>query len=184
MATISIREYARRKGCSDTAVHKAIRAEKIVKGLEHDEKGRPRINPEIADAEWSVHFDHIEPKNKTLAANIPKPPDIEEPAPGGGIQGSLAKAKLSQTVSKAKLLDLEFRYKTGKLVERDKVYSALFNAGQEVRAALQTIPDRHIDEILSATSRNEAHAILYNALSESLGILADIQKREISPRRT
>lgn len=181
---ISIREYARRRNCSDTAVHKAIRTQKIVKGVVRDEKDRPKIDPEIADKEWSVYFDHEATQNKELAKKIPKPSTASD-APaveGGGTQGSYAKARLALTMAKAQTAALDFKVKSGKLVDKGAVYSSLFTAGQEVRAAMQAIPDRHIDEILAAPSRNEAHTILYNVIADALEKLSELGKRELTPR--
>lgn len=186
MALISIREYARNRSCSDTAVHKAIRTGKIVKGVVRDAEGRPKIDPEVADKEWAIYFDHDATQNKKLAEKIPKP--TQAPGSGdaavepGGTVGSLSKARLALTVSKAQLAAMEFRVKSGKLVDKDKVYSSLFTAGQEVRAAMQAIPDRHIDEILAAATRNEAHTILYNVIADALESLSELGKRELTPR--
>src|ERR1043166_2963671 len=51
---VSIREYARQKGVSDTAIRKMISAGKIVKGLVR-ENGVPRIDIEEADKEYSLY---------------------------------------------------------------------------------------------------------------------------------
>jgi hypothetical protein len=196
MSTISIREYARRRGCADTTVHKAIRAGKIVAGVVFDEAGKPSINEAVADQEWSKHFDSTRAVNKTLAKKLtpePKPlkgkqtqeePESEEEEQTKTNQtgGTLAQARLMQTAYKAQITKLEFQEKLGKLVDKEKVYSQLFSWGKEIRLAFQAIPDRHIDEILSAPSRNAAHELLLNAITETLEMLSDIEKREIVPR--
>jgi hypothetical protein len=189
MPVISIRAYARLKGCTDTTVHKAIKSGKIVSGLIKNQNGRPVIDSDIADREWSVYFDPERAVNKKLADKIPIPKEDRKAIPretvavaAPGAAGSLANARLAQTIARAKLLDMEFRKKSGKLVEKDKVYSALFSAGKEVKAAMQTIPDRFIDEILSAPTRNDAHNILYNAIADALQMLAEITARDLSPR--
>lgn len=190
MAGISIRQYAKDCKCSDTAVHKAIKAGKIVKGLTYDENGRPKILPEIANREWGEFKETSAPvKPKPLAGKkepIKQAPPVVE-APGSTVSDStptnnLAKARLAHTISKAKLAELDFQRKKGALVNKDQVYKALFAAGQEVRATFQAIPDRHIDEIFSAKTRNEAHEILYGVISKALETLADIGKRDLIPR--
>lgn len=196
---ISLREYGRRKGCSDTAVRKAIKAEKIVKGVVVDIKGRPRINPAVADVEWSRNVDPDRPrvaqKGKAIfdegAETETTETDTEadeSSAPAGvrratGTDTSLAAAKRAQAVYKAKILELEMKAKQGSLVDRDQVYKALFAAGQEVRSSLQGIPDRFIDNILAARSRNEAHLILANAIADALDKLADLGNKELTVRR-
>lgn len=195
---ISLREYGRRRGCSDTAVRKALKAEKIVKGVEYDSKGRPRINPAIADEEWRRNIDPIRPRvaqkgkaifdegdpDTTDELDTEAPADIPKGAPKDtSTDVSLAAARRAQAVFKAKILELEMKQKQGSLVDRDQVYKALFAAGQEVRSALQSIPDRFIDNILAARSRNEAHGILANAIADALDKLADLGNKELTVRR-
>lgn len=188
---ISIREYARRKGCSDMAVHKALKAEKIVAGLVI-RSGKKYINPEIADVEWKVNFNPSYAHNSeklteqlTEKATNPhvaggakrgaKEPEAVEGLPEGG--PTIAKAKLKSEVLKAAKLELEYKEKVGTLVEKSKIYKALYEIGQEMRTAFQTLPDRVIDEILAAPSRNHAHQILFNAIADELEKLSAIEKR-------
>jgi len=183
---LSIREYARRKGCSDTAVHKAIKAEKIVKGVDYTNPKRPKINPDIADKEWSAFKDpdyrRRARNGKEIFEEEVKPSEPVETATNPRTDTSLAAAKRAQAVYKAKILELEMKQKQGSLVDRDQVYKALFAAGQEVRSALQAVPDRFIDNILAARSRNEAHSILSNAIADALEKLADGSKELITKR--
>lgn len=186
---ISIREYSRRKGCSDTAVHKAIAAGKIVKGLVK-RHGKKFINPEIADAEWSSNhnpsYGKVNKSGKEMFTEGEAPPQ----APAGAGQkvpnvsdGTLAAAKKAKAVYDAQLAKLDFEQKSGKLVPKADVYKALYAAGQELRISLMAIPDRVIDDILSAPSRNEAHQLLVNELSSTLETLNEIQNREITTNR-
>lgn len=184
---ISIREYARRKGCSDTAVRKAIISGKIVKGVVQKKNERPRINQAIADAEWMSNRDpdyrRTTRKGKEVfeEASSVAPESQANDAPKA--DSSLAAAKRAQAVYKAKILELEMKEKQGSLVDRDQVYKALFAAGQEVRSAVQSIPDRFIDNILAARSRNEAHSILANAIADALEKLSELTNKELTVRR-
>jgi hypothetical protein len=45
---------------------------------------------------------------------------------------------------------------------------------------LQAIPDRVIDDVLAARSRNEAHQVLYNAIADALEMLTEISERPIT----
>ena len=180
---ISIREYARRRGISDTAVRKAIKAGKIEKGLT-DIGGVPAILESIANQEWAQYAPvtrEPKPASKTPLPNNPTPaprpaqpvapPQPQAPASGEAPKpqaGTIAAARLVKEQLHAKKLELEIKVMMGKLVDKEKVYSMLFNAGQEIRSTFQSIPDRFIDEIISAPSRNEAHALLYNAITDAL----------------
>lgn len=187
---ISIREYARRKGCSDMAVHKAIKSGKIDAGLII--KGNKKlINPAVADAEWRTNFNPNYERNAQLAESLSDEPAPPRPEPksnhgkreAGPVEGlpeggpSIAKAKLKSEVLKAAKLELEYKEKVGTLLEKSKVYKALYEVGQEMRTSFQALPDRVIDDILAAPSRNHAHQLLFNAIADELEKLSSIDKR-------
>lgn len=228
---ISIREYARRKGCSDPAVLKAIKTGKIINGCVIDEKGNKKIIPDIADVEWLYHSDpsrakmgdrftipaasqepvkHKSPASKQVATQPPdsspvpksklKPPKViksskkQEPVPHAesvpvipdrvplipAKDETLAAARKAQEVFKAKIAEIDYKKKIGELVSKDDVYKSLFTFGQELRTQFQAIPDRVVDNMLAASSRNEAHIILYEAITKVLENLADIDSRKIT----
>lgn len=194
--TISIREYAKIRGVSDTAIRKAINAGKIVEGRIF-ENGVPRIVADIADRELSLYEASPTRGQKKFPRPAPaakQPVKTESPVTKGNVEpvvsgnsetskappaGSLAQARLIQAQLKAKMMDVDLKVRTGELVNKDKVYSALFTAGKEIRVTFQAIPDRCIDGILSADSRNEAHTILYIAINEALETIANLMKMDI-----
>lgn len=190
---ISIREYGRRKGVSDTTIHKALKSGKIVKGLV-SKAGKKFINPAIADAEWSASYNPSHERitragtAPSIAGVVPSPtpqesqsvPDLGAAASGG--LGTLAKAKSAKAVYDAKIAELNYKEKAGTLVDKQHVYKALYAAGQEVRQSLMIIPDRIIDELLAAPSRNAAHQMLVDAISGALENLSEIQNRDITKR--
>ena len=70
---ISIREFARRVGVSDTAVHKAIKAGKIPAScLDYSNPKRPKIFPDAALKEWGVNYVPNWEQSPALAAAIEK----------------------------------------------------------------------------------------------------------------
>lgn len=180
MALISIREYARRKGCSDTNVRKAIAAGKIVKGV--DTSGhRPRIDPDVADKEWGNNFDpSYAGRNNKLEDNIAVASAPDSPGVGTGGKRALADIKRDTAEVKLRQEAIKLREMSGQLVDKEKVYRALFVAGQEVRSSFQAIPDRVIDEILAAKDRNSAHGVLFNAITDALETMSDVLSREIN----
>ncbi len=186
---ISLREYGRRIGTSDTAVRKAIKAEKIIKGVVYDEAGKPWIVPEIANSEWAKSYDPGYERVTKSGAQAPvanaeyaHPTNNEHHSESKTVDTSLASARRAQAVFKAKILELEMKEKQGVLVDREQVYKALFVAGQEVRSALQAVPDRMIDSILAARSRNEAHKLLADAIADALEQLAGLDTRDLTKR--
>lgn len=183
---ISIREYARRRGCSDTAVHRAIKAGHITdSALKKDKNGRNRgIYPDQADLDWAQSYNPKNAKNAKLAKTLLEKADADNAryapaAPstksGSGGPASKAKAQQVEAVFKAKLRELEYKEKTKALINRDQVYKELFAVGQELRSAMQSIPDRYIDEIVAADSRNAAHNILQTAIDEELKRISELK---------
>lgn len=192
IATVSIRQFAKYRGVSDTAIRKAINAGKIVEGRIF-KNGIPCIIPDIATRELDLYEasptrghkkdtnpDPVKPQTKPKAAApapVVQPTEVPKPP-----AGSLAAARLVQAQLKAKTMEVELKEKIGELIDKKKVYDALFGFGQEIRATFSVIPDRFIDEILAAPSRNDAHNILNNAIADALEHLTDIQKRDLTPR--
>jgi hypothetical protein len=189
--TISIRQYAKSRGCSDTAVHKAIRSGKIVEGRRVDDSGRPWIIPEIADREWKSSREIGTSKSaaidkkigatttKATAAVKQSKTEPEPPNQDGGLVQQMNKAKVVRATAQAQMAQLDYKKKAGILVEKAAVYNALFTAGREIRAAIMNIPDRYIDEIVAAQDRNRAHTILTQAIAEALESVSGVEKREI-----
>lgn len=181
---ISIKEYARRKGCSDTAVRKAIASGKIVKGVIDQKTARPKIIPSVADVEWSRNVNPAyersfslkpEPKKtvtqKTAApkikTTIPSQREVSEPEPAP--QGrTYADVKKLQAEVKLQYEMLVLKEKKGQLVDKQQVYKQLFEIGQQLKSGLLTLPDRVIDAIFSAPSRNDAHTVLTQAIIDEL----------------
>lgn len=191
---ISIREYGRRRGCSDTAVRKAIKAGKIVDGVVRDKKGNVLgIDEAVANNEWALNHDpsilRVTQNGQSSERFVEASTKAEAPKPlaaGGGSvssDNSLAAAKRARAIYEAKLKELEYKERSGELVDKKEVYKALYGAGQELRQAFQAIPDRFIDDILAAKSRNEAHQILSNAIADTLECLSEIQSRDITTNR-
>ncbi|UAY56255.1 hypothetical protein [Arachidicoccus terrestris] len=171
---VSQREYATRIGVSNEAVRKAIKEGKIKRGWDSKEK---KIIVQAANAEWGkIHMQNNVEKliqNNTRKTESPQgssgPVEINKNSSYADIRRGTELLKFQ-----ASLLDLKKR--KGELVDRVEVHKQLFVYGQQVRTALLAIPDRHIDAILAAKSRQEAYGILSAALYD---ILEDLTKKEI-----
>lgn len=184
---ISIREFARRLGVRDTSVHKAIKSGKIVAGLvmEGDKKA---ILYDVALAEWKGSRDPTYAyRSPALSAKLetggpvvpgaPAPPPA--PAAQDGGDTSLAAAKRAQAVLKVQQMRMELEKMKGNLVEKNAVYAALFEAGSLVRSTVLSVPDRVIDDIMAQKTRAAAYQILYDALVDALGTVADSMKKPL-----
>ena len=168
--TISIREYARRHNVSHVAVMKAISTGKITSGLV-TVKGRKNkmINPDVADKEWSGNYNHLaKSKNEKVAADFQEPVKSEPAREPESNLGTMAQIQKVKAIFDTKIRELEYKEKTGKLVEKEAVYAALMRKGLEVRAKIEAVPERCIDEVISAGSRSKAYQVLKKAIYEAL----------------
>ena len=194
---LSIREYSRwladrGVNVTDVAIGKAIKAGKIDKAIDRTNPKRPKIDPELASQEWGKNYDPsyhrkdsiTEKLGETITGSKPgtkptrEPKTETEPPSNGG--KSLAEIKRQTAEVRLHEAALDLKKKRGELVDKQKVYRALFSAGQEVRTAFQAIPDRVIDDILAAKTRNEAHGVLFNAIADTLEMLSEIANRDIN----
>ncbi len=168
---ISIRELARRLNVSDTAIHKAIKAERIVKGYTKG-AGRKSIDFEIAKREYNSTASPTRENRK------PRPEANGETAQasinfGDDDSGTLNAERLRKIKAEADLKELELKERTGALTSREEVYRELFALGKELRVSLVAIPDRVIDDLMASANRNEAHGILLKEISTVLEQAAD-----------
>lgn len=63
---------------------------------------------------------------------------------------------------------VEFAEKTGKLVNKGEVYRQLFGFGQAIRKAIEAVPDRATDELMTITNRAIFHQTLTKYLHDAL----------------
>lgn len=170
---ISIREFARRVGVSDTAIRKFIEAGNISTGIEWTDTGRAKVDYEIMLTHWNDRGGALVVKSKPNTSDyIPKKHTkiVAPPPPSKTPTGEMSATEANRraAVYKSQMMGLELAEKQGTLVNKQKVYKALFEYGQVVKTDLLAIPDRHIDEILAAENRNIAHQKLYEAISKAL----------------
>lgn len=184
MTTMTLREYARRKDISHTAVQIAIKSGRLSKSIVKDAKGRPRIADEaLADKEWAANTDQsaprnrisgdpkrrkdtaskpYEPKSAASAAN-PAAPAADAGGGDGGDTGggpSYAKSRAVRELYQARLAKLEFDEKAGKLVPADAVRVAIFKTSRTARDMLMAIPDRVAPLVVGNTDAHDIHRIL------------------------
>lgn len=184
---ISIREYARRKGISHTAVNQAINSNRLVKSIAKDSAGHWKIADEIlADQEWAENTSQASPRNrisgepKRNKATASKPyephrPDGAPPAVGSTAASrpdvpndneaanGVPKYGLSQAIRaayQARMEKLEYEKEIGKLIPADAVRVAMFNVARKCRDMLMGMPDRVAPLVLGSPSLFEIQRVL------------------------
>jgi hypothetical protein len=87
-------------------------------------------------------------------------------------------AERQAAIIKVKILRLSYMEKRGQMVPITKVNTILFGYGQEIRTAIEGMPNRILDKILGCKTRHEAKKVFEKEIYETLNLLADIQQRK------
>ena len=175
---LSIRAYARHRGVTDTAVHKAIRAGRITP----EEDGS--IDAAKADSEWVRNS--APPRTGTQAraprASVPELSDTVRDAgtaalPAGG--ASLLQARTVNEVVKAQTNKVRLARLKGELVERSQVVAHVFKLARDERDAWLNWPAR-VSAQMAATLEVDPHAMhlaLEAAVRDHLRELGELRPR-------
>ena len=175
---LSIRAYARHRGVTDTAVHKAIRAGRITPEADGS------IDAAKADSEWARNS--APPRTGTQAraprASVPEPSDTVRDAgtaalPAGG--ASLLQARTVNEVVKAQTNKVRLARLKGELVERSQVVAHVFKLARDERDAWLNWPAR-VSAQMAATLAVDPHAMhlaLEAAVRDHLRELGELRPR-------
>lgn len=143
MQSVTVAEFAKIKGVSATAVHKAIASGRLVNCLITDPRyKKPRIDPVVAAQEWEKNTDHN--KRHTGGDIRPQPeraPAFEK-APGnpGGQVAPTAKQIIENY--KARLLKLDHDKRAGLLVDAQKVKEEWYKLVTEAKTKILALPSK------------------------------------------
>ena len=167
---ISIRAYARHRGVSDTAVHKAIRTGRITPEADGT------LDATRADQEWERNTGNgtvgTRQRAPTVAAR-----DVEGAAPTGGT--SLLQARTVNEVVKAQTNKVRLARLKGELVDRAQAVTHVFRLARTERDAWLNWPAR-ISAPLAATLGVDPHALhvaLEATVREHLQELGELRPR-------
>jgi hypothetical protein len=171
---LSIRAYARHRGVSDTAVHKAIRAGRITPEADGS------VDADRADREWAKNTDT--PKAGTARrAETAAIKDAAEPAAvslgAGGT--SLLQARTVNEVVKAQTNKVRLARLKGDLVDRSQAIAHVYRLARTERDAWLNWPAR-ISAQMAAKLEIDAHALhvaLEASVREHLMELGDLHLR-------
>jgi len=173
---MSLRQYAEHRkerglgGTTLRAVQKAIASNRI--STVPDEKGRERIDPAVADIQWSRNTD----VDQAARANAPRTAAgagsaegegggaVVVPAAGEGAQNPYWQAKTRREVAEASKAEIELRALAGELVQKAEVHRAAFDAGRMLRDLILAVPPKVAAELASITDP----AVIERRLREEL----------------
>ena len=160
---VSIRGYARMRGCTEGAVRKAIAAKRITPNADGT------IDPERANQEWArntfagktLH----EAARPAMAQPRPPAPPSAVPPPAEMTSDPVAAYLRARAVSetfKAKITQMEYEERTGKLMQATKAGEYAMQFSAIVSDALSAWPDRLTPLIAATTDERVVHRVLSN----------------------
>ena len=185
---LSIRAYARHRGVTDTAVHKAIRSGRI------EALADGTIDPDQADAQWARNTSA--PKTGTQRPTVKvKVPEVDGDGggdrtgagaatnagtSGGGAGGaggtSLLQARTVNEVVKAQTNKVRLARLKGELIDRPQAIAHVFKLARSERDAWLNWPAR-VSAQMAAKLELDAHTMhvaLENAVREHLQELGNL----------
>jgi hypothetical protein len=172
---ISLRAYARLRGCSLTAVQKAIASKRITTLADGT------IDPERANQQWTKNtFAGQTINRQTPASKLSRsgaaPPRASPQAPVIPQAGEVSsdpvaaylRARAVNETFKAKVSQLEYEERTGKLIQavRASEYAATFSA--IVKDSLMAMPDRLAPMLAAVDDEKAIHRMLAAEVSSLL----------------
>ncbi|MDD2926374.1 elements of external origin [Rhodoferax sp.] len=180
---LSIRAYARHRGVTDTAVHKAIRSGRI------NALSDGTIDPDEADGQWARNTSA--PKTGTQRPTVKvKVPEVD--GDGGGDRGgagaatntgsggtggtSLLQARTVNEVVKAQTNKVRLARLKGELIDRPQAIAHVFKLARSERDAWLNWPAR-VSAQMAAKLELDAHTMhvaLENAVREHLQELGNL----------
>lgn len=192
---VGVREYARRRGVSHTAVSHAIRAGRLSKSVTRDARNWPRIDVELADAEWDENTtpadargqpgpgEKRDGKPESRPAGKPVQHDLiegatpEKPTAGRSKSSALAQVQAVRVGYQARLAGLEYRKRAGQLAELGSIRAAIASIFTDFRENVLNVPDQCAPELAADTTPDGCRALLRAELMRMLEDLADELER-------
>jgi len=179
---LSIRAYARHRGVTDTAVHKAIRSGRI------NALADGTIDPDEADAQWARNTSAPKTgtQRPTVKVTVPEVDGDGERSgvgtatntgSGGGGGTSLLQARTVNEVVKAQTNKVRLARLKGELIDRPQAIAHVFKLARSERDAWLNWPARVSAQMAAKLDidGHTMHVALENAVREHLQELGNLQ---------
>jgi hypothetical protein len=156
MLGVSIRAYARTRGCTEGAVRKAIASKRITTLADGS------IDPERANQEWAKNTfaGQTVHSAKPTAAPERVAPAHEPPSPSGDPVTAYLRARAVKENFAARTAQLEYEERAGKLIPavRASEYASSFSS--IVKDGLMALPDRLAPMLAAVDDEKTIHRML------------------------
>lgn len=161
---ISLRAYARTRGCSLTAVQKAIASKRITPLPDGT------IDPKRANQEWARNTFAGQTIHEATAAAAPQrlPPMHESPVPTGDPVTAYLRARAVKESFQARTAQLEYEERASKLIPTARVSEYASMLSSVVKEHLMAMPDRLAPLVAALDDEHAVHRILSNDVSALL----------------
>ncbi|HYA16803.1 MAG TPA: hypothetical protein VEF06_05025 [Bryobacteraceae bacterium] len=160
---VSLRAYARMRGCSLTAVQKAISSKRITPLPDGT------IDPERANQDWAKNTFAGQTIHKASAPASDRLPPVQESVAGSGDPvTAYLRARAVKESFAARTAQLDYEERAGKLIPaaRAAEYAATFSA--IVKDGLMAIPDRLSPMLAAVDDEKAIHRMLVAEVSAAL----------------
>lgn len=188
---MGLREYARYResrglpGITLRAVQKAIESGRITTVV--DERGKPKIDAEVADIQWGRNTDPDQSARANAGRDVSPPPSASASAGGhsGGHSGSAGgeregslywDAKTRREIAEAATAELKLAEMSGNLVKRASVERAAFEAGRLLRDMILSVPSGLATELAAMTEPQAIEARMREDLRKVLDNLTRLTR--------
>lgn len=167
---LSFSDYAKHRKVSPAAVSQAVASGRITPVV--DQSGRRRIDPEIADMQWSKNTDPLQSERASSKRGALTPA-----GEGDGVAHSNGSpywdARTMREQSEAAIADMKRRQMAGELCDVAGVRRAASGMGRVTRDSVMGVPSRISPELAHLTSAWEIEQRLSAALRQ---VLDDVAK--------
>jgi hypothetical protein len=164
---INMAEYARRRGCTEGAVRRAVRDGRIslIEG---------KIDPVAADAQWA--------RNTRVRAGSRATDDANLQVPGGARRGQADgedgdvdywQSKARREAAEAELAELRLAELRRVLVREDDVRAALSRRVANLREAFLQLPARVVPLLAAQPEPGAMHRVLHAEIVAALSAITD-----------
>lgn len=169
--------------CHESTVRKAIKENRISEdSLRRNGNGRLNgIDWQKAKVEWARNYsmgnNPSSPVAEALTAEVITNTRRDSEESDVAIK-EVPESKKLQEHYKAELARIELEEKEKKLVYRDLVRKDLYGFGNEVKLALQAVPDAVADAVAIEDDRNKCYKIVLKEINDALRKLTEVVERD------
>ncbi len=184
-----LREYARHRkarglpGATHASVQKAIEAGRIT--TLQDEKGRIKIDPEVADIQWGRNTDPDQSARANAGRDRQPTSPSGESSPGGqekGEQSLYWDARTRRETAEASKAELQLAEMSGVLVRKDQVESAAYETGRMLRDMMLAVPGKIADAIAAESDPRTVENLLREEFRKVLDEISRISRDGLAAR--